>query len=571
MRTGFRTSLVLGTLASAIVLVGCQRHSASPPQMAASGASAAAPVHPNSRVPVKAPDFGGVTTKHIEVTATGPTLEAAVNNAIQLAIQQVNGVRLAARTRQASLTTTLQANGQQADVSSAAYANLVATATHGAVTNFRLLSQQQARVPISTDQEHLNAKHDASWSRGDVNARPSASMQAAGAYSDGYAAAGADSNTAVAVSGSEQGAASGTASEQQAVKGRWNAQQGAASVDYSHQHTDYTTSWQVRIGADVAVYRESATAKRTTVVVAEPVINTQTYEVGDSQVPATTIADAIQTEVSDALTETDRFTVLDRNADREINAELQRIAAGNDVASATARIGQQLAADLIVIPTIDHFTYARHERPLQLAQRTLAWYSGDAEVSFRVVNATTSQIVMAKSFHYTFPSTDPTTLGASVDGARLTQQMMGAIGHDIIASILRSTYPVLVVATQGPTVVLNQGGDAVNAGAAYHAVFLGKPVADPESGQSLGPIETPCCTIVVDRVTPKLAYGHVVGDTPPLPSPFKPGTIELTEIVKPPTSAPPPTLRTRATHTLRQASRKPATSTAPSASNDQNW
>lgn len=568
MRTRICGPLAIGTFA--IVLAGCQHHPAGTVAVPAPKANVRAQPG-NAASPVKAPDFGGVTTKHVEVTATGPTLQAAVNNAIQLAVQQVDGVRVAARTARVTLATTLQADGQQANVSSAVYANLVATATNGAVTNFQLLSQRQIHTPVSTDQEQFSAKHGASWSRGDVNAQSSASMRAAGTYSDGYAANGTAGHTAAAVSGNDQASASGAASEQQGIKGHWNTQQGAASVDYSSQHTEYTTSWQVRITADVAVYRESAAAKRTTVVVAEPVVSAQTYEVGDNQVPATNIADAIQTQVSDALTETHRFTVLDRNADPEINAELQRIEAGNDVASATARIGQQLAADLIVIPTINHFTYARHERPLQLAQRTLVWYSGDAEVSFRVVNATTSQIVMAKSFHYAFPSTGPTTLGASVNGARLTQQMMGAIGHDIIGSILRSTYPVLVVATQGPTVVLNQGGDAVNAGTAYHAVFLGKSVVDPESGQSLGPIETPCCTIVVDRVTPKLAYGHVVGDTPPLPSPFKPGTIELMGMVKLLASAPSRTLAARATHARRQAPRKPATSAVPPASSDTNW
>lgn len=514
MRTRVCAPLIIGTLAGAVALAGCQHPSSGTAIAPATKATAHIQVdHPTA--PIKAPDFGGVTTKHVEVTASGPTMEAAVNNAIELAVQQVDGVRVAAQAAKVSLTTTLQANGQQATASATAYANLVATATNGAVTNFQMLSQQQVRTPVSTDQVHLGAKHGASWSQG-------------------------------------------------------GAQQGAASVDYSNQHTEYTTSWQVRIGADVAVYRESAAAKRTTVVVAEPVVSTQTYDVGDSQVPATTIADAIQTEISNALTETHRFTVLDRNADPEINAEVQRIEAGNDVASATARIGQQLSADLIVIPTIDHFTYARHERRLQLAQRTLAWYSGDAEVSFRVVNATTSQIVMAKAFHYAFPSTSPTTLDVSVNGTQLTQQMMGAIGHDIIGSILRSTYPVLVVMAQGQTVVLNQGGDVVSPGTAYHAVFLGKSVVDPESGQSLGPIETPCCTIVVDRVTPKLAYGHIVGDTPTLLSPFKPGTIELTGIAELPASAQPPTLAAQTTHVRRQSPRKPAKSAMP-ASSDSNW
>ena len=50
---------------------------------------AAAPAVP-SAVRAK-PDFGGVTSEHVEVSATGPTIEAAVNNAVRLAVEQVNG------------------------------------------------------------------------------------------------------------------------------------------------------------------------------------------------------------------------------------------------------------------------------------------------------------------------------------------------------------------------------------------------------------------------------------------------------------------------------------------------
>jgi hypothetical protein len=32
---------------------------------------------------------------------------------------------------------------------------------------------------------------------------------------------------------------------------------------------------------------------------------------------------------------------------------------------------------------------------------------------------------------------------------------------------------------------------------------------DPQTGESLGRVETPCCEVVVDRVTPKMSYGHL--------------------------------------------------------------
>ena len=38
---------------------------------------------------------------------------------------------------------------------------------------------------------------------------------------------------------------------------------------------------------------------------------------------------------------------------------------------------------------------------------------------------------------------------------------------------------------------------------------MGAEMKDPQTGQSLGRVETPCCEVVVDRVTANLSYGHL--------------------------------------------------------------
>jgi hypothetical protein len=55
----------------------------------------------------------------------------------------------------------------------------------------------------------------------------------------------------------------------------------------------------------------------------------------------------------------------------------------------------------------------------------------------------------------------------------------------------------------------SQGGQAVKAGSSYSLVSLGKELKDPQTGESLGHTETPCCDVVIDRVSSKLAYGHL--------------------------------------------------------------
>jgi len=79
----------------------------------------------------------------------------------------------------------------------------------------------------------------------------------------------------------------------------------------------------------------------------------------------------------------------------------------------------------------------------------------------------------------------------------------------VVASILRRTFPVTVVSLDGTNVVLSQGGQAIREGARYAMVTMGNEMKDPQTGQSLGRGESPCCELVVERVTPNLSYGRL--------------------------------------------------------------
>jgi hypothetical protein len=199
-----------------------------------------------------------------------------------------------------------------------------------------------------------------------------------------------------------------------------------------------------------------------------------------------------------------------------------------------------LATDLILIPTIDRFEYRRSERKLRLADRTLVAYAGGGTISLKLINAVTGQVVMSQTFQAGLPSTAPTTLGTFVDGGKLANTMMDSLGNDMARALLLHTFPVAVIKLSGNDVVFNQGGQAVSVGTRYQAVTLGEELKDPQTGQSLGPMESPCCVIEVTRMGPSVAYGHIVGAGFNLPN-FHPGMIELRETLKDaPTTAPPP-------------------------------
>jgi hypothetical protein len=62
---------------------------------------------------------------------------------------------------------------------------------------------------------------------------------------------------------------------------------------------------------------------------------------------------------------------------------------------------------------------------------------------------------------------------------------------------------------RGDNVVLSQGGQSVRERGRYAMASVGAEIKDPQTAESLGRIETPCCEVVVDRVTPKVSHGHL--------------------------------------------------------------
>ena len=118
----------------------------------------------------KAPDFGGVQYEYREQESTGETTASAINQALSLVIEQVNGKTV----HSASISISYGNRGAiqiddgervEYDLSGAAFADAVASETHGAVRSFQLLSDEELsdgrhRVRIGAEVAHYAASED---------------------------------------------------------------------------------------------------------------------------------------------------------------------------------------------------------------------------------------------------------------------------------------------------------------------------------------------------------------------------------------------------------------------------
>ncbi len=300
----------------------------------------------------------------------------------------------------------------------------------------------------------------------------------------------------------------------------------------------YKTYWRAKVEANVAKYVAPDEKGRPKIAIVLPRTKSQRYAVGDNMIPAEEVASEIRLRLSDAITQTKRFIVLDREFGDVLDAEAEFIESGRARNQELARIGQQMATDLLLVVSIDRFEYPRSTRKLRMSERELISYAGGGKVSLKLINATTGEIVMSESFSHELPATPPSTLPRTINGRELTRQMMDAISGKMTASVINEIFPVSVIALDGNTVVLSQGGQSVAAGARYQAVSLGQELTDPQTGNSLGRMETPCCVIRIDRVTDQTSYGTIEGELPQLAA-FQPGMIELREQLQSATVASP--------------------------------
>ena len=501
-----RPARLLFLLLPLCLLAACGKEAA--PEATAPETSSTAAVEPEAAPMRAAPDFGGTTTVSREVEAIGSTPELAVLAALQSAIAQVNGVRVAGNLQSVRAGLAVSVDGSPVhSVNADAFLQQVVAASQGTVLGYEILSQEEID---KVDAETVSR----------VRASDGGFSYSASASASGKASASA-----------RAGDARADASTSYSEKGQVEMERGASSYESDVTHRHMRSYWKVRVKVDMAQYRAPDEEGRPKIIVSAPRVLSASYAVGDNRVAADEVAQAVRARLSDTLTKTGRFIVLDREFGDELQAEIDHINSGNVRLVDTARLGQQLATDLILIPTIERFEYPRSVRQLRMSDRQVSSYSGGGRITLRLLNATTGEVVMSDSFDHQLASTGPSTLPRAVDGKGMAAAMMDSLSGQIGTAVVTGIFPVSVVALDGDQVILSQGGDMLEAGQRYEAVQLGTELKDPQTGRSLGRTEKPCCTIVIDRVAAQTSYGTIEGDGLAITG-FVPGSIELRQKLK---------------------------------------
>jgi curli biogenesis system outer membrane secretion channel CsgG len=289
--------------------------------------------------------------------------------------------------------------------------------------------------------------------------------------------------------------------------------------------------FKASIEAGIAKFNAPAELKKIKLAIAPLRFDRSSIPMGDRSMSSSQVGAQLKQRIQDSLAATGRFSIVDRDFSPEIEAELDLISGGSAPRSEMAKLGQTAVADIIWIGKINGLAYNKSVRQLQTSDRQLVSYSGGWSISEKLVNVATRQVIASESLRGSAPSTEPTTLSRGVNSGKVLGGMTDDLVNQVVASILARTFPITVVQIDGINVVLSQGGQGIVKGTRYAVVTMGAEIKDPQTGQSLGRIETPCCEVVVERVTQNLSFGRLENATAGVEK-LQPGSLVIREKLK---------------------------------------
>lgn len=292
---------------------------------------------------------------------------------------------------------------------------------------------------------------------------------------------------------------------------------------------DPSGNWTATLSVSVSKYVRSASENRVRIAVAALRTRSSTYSVFGTRVEGSQVAGDIADSMQTYLTETNKFTVLDRKYDDEVATERAVAAGGEASTEEYALLGQKLVADYVLAGTIDTLAFHVSETKSATGDHIYREPVGEVAFSYRLINTATQQVVYAGSTEYKAvdflgSNSEPPT------GPAFVSLIAKTIAPKVASAVTQSIYPIRVLSADGNQVIVGAGEGVLKKGTVYKVVSYGREITDPDTKESLGREETYCCELRIDRVTPRLSYASLVSPTSTLPS-FTPSTYVLTQEV----------------------------------------
>ena len=198
------------------------------------------------------------------------------------------------------------------------------------------------------------------------------------------------------------------------------------------------------------------------------------------------------------LTQTKKFTILDREYVKEIADEKLNIIEGRAPAIEMAKLGNEVSSDFIFVGSVEDFTVKDKIIKIQSSDKEIARKVGSFYVTYRLLDVATKQIQNANNYKVTatFKSDDPIEIITT-----LVDKAVKIIGQEV----LFTAHPVIVEKYSNNTLILGQGGNQFKKGDLYELYEKGDKIIDSYTNETIGNVETYLGKIEIIQVRSNLS------------------------------------------------------------------
>jgi len=233
----------------------------------------------------------------------------------------------------------------------------------------------------------------------------------------------------------------------------------------------------------------------------------KTYSIYGIDIDGKALSERITQSIVNKITQTRKFTVLDRQNSKYYEFEKNFLLSVNTEPSELARLGKRLGADYFIIGQILDFgvdkKVSSNYYTGQVNSKNLAY----ATISYRILNIPTQQIKWSDTIDIEF------SLPTSKRAESIISKAGDKIAQILAEQIIFNIYPPKVIEISGNKAVINMGGNVLHKGDVFKVYALGKKLYDPYTKEYLGRDEIDIGKVEIIAVKPKISYAKVVSGT----------------------------------------------------------
>jgi len=254
------------------------------------------------------------------------------------------------------------------------------------------------------------------------------------------------------------------------------------SFDVLNEYEDANGLQVVEIRATVAKYKLSKTANRKRMAIVPFRINLNEISIfGKTGFDdADNLRKYLNQEFTNYFVQTRKFTILDREFDKEISEELMNLENSQKIED-QVKIGQKLFADYIIVGRLDFLSLEEVEKKFLTSDVIKKKRFGYLNFSYRVLDVPTGQIKYSSK------------VNLEVDLKKQNQPipyLFNLTAQNAGLEIMYAIYPILVEKIEDDLLYLGQGGNQIKVGDMFTIYErTDSKIKDTYTGETLGNVE----------------------------------------------------------------------------------